>query len=178
LIAATLVAGSIPARLGNPQCEKWQTGDIVFLNGTSLRSRVVRHLQGYSSDYSHLGMIIVEDDVRWVIHADPSAGKVVKQRWDVMAAEGTYCGGLVCRVRSDHGTAVASAVANEWASRAVPFDSEFDLRTNDQLYCTELVWLAYENAGLNLCTDAKTRHRYLLPAHLLDSSELRDIVRF
>jgi len=37
-----------------------------------------------------------------------------------------------------------------FATRKVPFDYAFDLRTADKLYCTELVWRVFLSAGYDL----------------------------
>jgi uncharacterized protein YycO len=180
LLAAAIMIANIPGQPGDPHCEKWKSGDIVFLNGTSFRSRTVRLLQKYSSDYSHVGIVVVENGVPYVVHADPSDDKVVRQRWADIVARGDISGGAVYRVRGgdDATLAVVVETAGEYARNAIPFDHEFDLKTTDKLYCTELVWRAYKAAGVELCKNAEMEHPHLLPANLLNSSQMEMVLRF
>jgi len=180
VLTGVAAVGSIPARPGDPNIARWRSGDVLFLNGTSLRSRAVRLLQGYTTDYSHVGIVVVDEGVPFVIHADPAAGKVIKQRWDAVIRSGQVSGGAVYRVRGAdaRATAAACAVARQHAREDAPFDNDFDLRTVDRLFCTELVWRAYRSAGVDLCKDAETNYPHLLPAALLKSPELGEILRF
>jgi hypothetical protein len=64
-------------------CIGWKPGDIIFVEGRSFRSSIVRFLEFERSDYSHVGFIVFNRDVPFVIHADPQRGRVVKERWDL-----------------------------------------------------------------------------------------------
>jgi hypothetical protein len=180
LLAAVIAVANVPGELGDPHIDKWQSGDIVFLNGTSFRSRAVRLLQGYSCDFSHVGMVVVEDGVPFIVNADPAEGKVIKQRWDAVIAPGQVSGGAVYRVRHADSQAVDAAceTAQRYAREGIPFDNDFDLKTPDRLFCTELVLRAYQNAGIDLCKNAETEHPHLLPADLLGTRLLEQISRF
>lgn len=174
-----IAIANLPSTPGDPHVERWRPGDIVFLNGTSFRSRIVRLLQGYSTDYSHVGLVVIDTGVPFVVHADPSKGAVVKQRWDTIITPGQISGGALYRLRrADQATLdLACLLARRYACEALPFDQDFDLKTGDRLFCTELVWRAYRAAGVDLCPDAETEHPHLLPADLL-SAELEELLRF
>jgi hypothetical protein len=181
LIATVLfIFARLPGRPIDPPSNCWHSGDILFLDGTSIRSRLVRLAEGYSTDYSHVGIIVLEDGVPFVVHADPAAGMVIKQRLDIVLSSGQFCGGALYRIKPNHGAVIraACATANLWAQEKLPFNSQFDLESRDRLYCTELVWRAYLSGGIDLCDGMATKHRYLLPAQLLASPELRYVVRF
>lgn len=158
----------------------WKTGDVLFITGASLRSRVVRALQLRSVDYSHVGIVDLEAGRPFVIHADPAVGKVVRQSWDGLRASGEVLGGAIYRVREarDRTAPVACAAARRFAERRVPFDERFDLRTDDRLFCTELVLRAYRFAGVDLCADAESHHPQLLPSQLIAAGQLYEVVRF
>lgn len=179
-VVSVLFGVASPAEPIPAHTEHWQAGDIVFLNGTSLRSRAVRLLQGYSTDYSHVGIVTIDRGVVSVVHADPHAGKVVRQPWDVIASGGEYSGGAIYRATTfDRDvTRTVCAAATRWAEDEMPFDSDFDLATADRQYCTELVWRAYQNAGIELRSGTKDAPGYLLPDRLLDSPNLQQVARF
>lgn len=180
LVATTIALANVPRKLGYPQPQKWRAGDIVFLNGNSARSKIVRLLQGYCLDYSHVGIVVMDNGVPFVVNADPAQGRVVKQRWDAVVDPRQISGGAVFRVVNANLSQMnkASEVAEGYANDGVPFDSEFDLRTTDRLFCTEMVWRAYRCAGIDLCKDAETMHPHLLPEDLLKSHELQLVLRF
>ena len=79
-------------------------------------------------------------------------------------------------------TSLAVAQATTFAFNKVPFDAAFDLKTPDTLYCTELVWRAYKDVGLDL-VDGKFemlstpfgKGEYLLPGTLLQSAHLQSV---
>ena len=64
-------------RFGKSFLDLWQNPHVyvpaLFLNGTSVRSKVVRLLQRYSADYSHVGIVVVDGGIVYVVHADPVA---------------------------------------------------------------------------------------------------------
>jgi uncharacterized protein YycO len=175
-----IVILNIPAKPGTAHREIWNHGDIICLNGTSVRSKIVRLLQGYSSDYSHVGLIVIDNGVPFIVNADPAKGKVVKQRWDAVIAPGEISGGAVFRVHEADVSAINSAcsMAQQWATQGVPFDNDFNLKNGDRLFCTELVWQAYKSANIDLCKDAESEHPHLLPADLLKSSRFGLVDRF
>lgn len=165
---------------GDPMPVQWRSGDILFLSGTSFRSKCVRLLEGYAVDYSHVGLIVVKDGVPFVINADPAAGVVVIQRWDIVTASDQVAGGAVYRLRGVDPSAVSAAclAAQRDAQEHIPFDESFDLNTPGRLFCTELVWRAYRSAGVNLCPNAETDHPHLLPTDLLENPKLQRVLRF
>lgn len=180
LLIAVIVAEQFPTRRGDPQWQNWRTGDVIALNGVSFRSRIVRLLQGYSSDFSHVGIVVLHNNVPYIVHADPAEGRVVEQRWDLVCSPSEASGGALFRLKpiNDSIARNASVTAEYWAKIKVPFDEQFDLSSRDKLYCTELVWRAYQSAGVDLCPDLQTRNHHLLPADLLGSQHLRLVFRF
>ncbi len=171
---------NIPGKPGDAHWEQWKAGDVVFLNGNSVRSKVVRLLQGYSTDYSHVGMVVMEKGIPFIVHADPAEDKVVRQRWDVVVRQRQVSGGAIFRLdRADVSIVDAACAAVEsYAAKGTPFDHEFDLRTPGRLFCTELVLRAYRSAGVDLGKDAERNYPHFLPAELLRSSSLRRILQF
>jgi hypothetical protein len=168
-----------PATTPNVRPQGWRDGDIVALCGTSLRSRIVRVFQRNSTDYSHVGIIVAGQAGIFVVHADPAKGKVIRQRWEDVLRDGTT-GGAIYRLREGEAT-IGEKVSREsekLAQAAVPFDDKFDLQSSDRLYCTELVWRAYGDAGVDLVPNLRAEHKYLLPATLFASPRLQQVQRF
>lgn len=178
IVAAVELAPAAPPIDAHPQ--QWRSGDIIFLNGTSLRSRAVRALQGYSTDYSHVGLIAVEDEQTFIIHADPAAGFVVKQPWREVVKGADVVGGAVYRLPgiTESVRHRICATACEFAARRVPFDENFDRSTASRLYCTELVWRLYLADGVELRSTADASSAHILPIHLINGGRLVFVGRF
>lgn len=166
-----------------PELSTLRSGDIIFMRGISFRSAIVRLLEGVDSDYSHVGLVVIDGGLPYVIHVEPSrnptSDRVVKESWSAIITPKRIKGAAVFRLVSCYPGTVpkkAARVALQFAREARPFDHDFDLHTPEKLYCTELVWLAYMNAGVDLRGFSfGTERKYLLPADLIKSGFLRNI---
>jgi hypothetical protein len=90
----------------------------------------------------------------------------------------------VYRVHGMSDEALMKAV--EWAKKAfdarVKFDGEYNLLSDDKLYCTELIWKCYRAAGIDLVKDQFDNLKiplkggfYILPGRLILNPVLRKI---
>jgi hypothetical protein len=155
------------------------SGDIIFRRGRSLVSRVVLSVDG-GSEYSHVGLISVIDGQVWVLHAVPSEepeqrGGVIAEPLSVFLSPDKATAAGLYRPR-EAGAAIAEKAAWRFVHAHIPFDSGFDLSTPNELYCTEMVWRAYREAGIDLAPpDPDRKEKYLLPSRLLRSPHLKRI---
>lgn len=170
-----------------PSPDGIRSGDVVFIRGKSIRSAVVRLLEGSSRAYSHVGLVVLENGRPFIIHADPApdvtSDRVVKEPWDVVISPKRITAATILRVAdpsaADRLGIQASTVAQQFWRDALPFDHEFDLTTPQKLYCTELVWRAYMAAGIDLRGSSfGSDHKYLLPSDLIKSGLLCESRRF
>mgnify|MGYP000100181933 CR=1 FL=1 len=138
-------------------------GDIILAGGVSLQSRAVTALVG-GERYSHVGLIELTEDGPMVLHASPrGAGdggvgdRVARLPLAVFLCERGDGAVRLLRLRPSEADAEATfaipaeaaRIAGGYADAAVPFDHRYDLAEHEALYCTELVWLAYAQAGLD-----------------------------
>ena len=158
-----------------------QEGELLFRRGRSLASRFVLSMDSHS-DYSHVGILIFQRGEPFVVHAEPAgdrggAGATVAEPLAKFLAPEQATAWALYRVRPGLETVASAAArrAEAYAQAATPFDPAFNLDSSDKVYCTELVWRCYLEAGLDL-TEAK-RDRVQLPFFqkevLLPSSLLR-----
>lgn len=133
-----------------------RSGDIIFRRGPSIESQAVMAMDGKIS-FSHVGMVLKENGATFVIHVVPgesdSTPDVTKiEPMDVYLQPDRARAARAYRVATDHPAEIDEAVrfAKSYAERRIPFDSKFDLSSDDTLYCTELVWRAYTKAGIDL----------------------------
>ena len=88
------------------------------------------------------------------------------------------------QIRVDAISKSAAKVAKTYAKKATPFDSGFDLATADRVYCTELIWRAYLDAGVDLSDqglesfDFPFSGQYLTPDSLSKSVNLEPVYQF
>ena len=163
-------------------------GDVIFRRGTSFVSNMVL-MADEKSPYSHTGIIKIIDNTFYVIHSVP-AEKLGEE--DITKLE--LLANFLCRDRS---TAIAiyrlknqnetisgyaANLAYRFAEQKTPFDSDFNLRDDSRLYCTELVWKSYLLAGIDLVDNTfenidipLSKGPYILPGTLLKSKHLKPI---
>ncbi len=163
-----------------------ETGDIIFRRGIGPGSRFVDMVDEHSP-FSHVGLVQKIGEAVFVIHAAPESlqgdGWVRQQPLvDFLAASTAVS---IYRIQPDYRflseTAVAETIA--WID-AIPFDSAFDFATTEALYCTELVWLAYQRAGIDLVDNQfdeldlpfQFEGSYLFPSRLLHSPYLQNVI--
>ena len=117
-----------------------------------------------------------------MIHADPNPGQAGspasirrEKLRDVVSPE-RAAGASAYRVEglSEARITRVCKTAQGYFERGLPFDNDFDLRTPEKLYCTELVWRAFGAAGVDLCGNSLSgSKKFLLPVDLIRGGKLR-----
>ncbi len=143
-----------------PSTVQLQSGDIIVAGGVSLQSRIVLSMTD-GNRYSHVGMIHATPEGLFVIHAAPTGAgdggmgdKVARIPLSLFLSERGYVAVQVMRIKAQQAEALQLAqdacdYAYAWTEQNIPFDSQFDLDEQDTMYCSELVYLAYRQAGLD-----------------------------
>ena len=166
--------------------EGLQSGDIIFRRGPSIESEVVMTLDR-AANFSHAGIVLRERDETFVIHVvtgedGPNITKVESIRDYLRSDRATAA--IAYRSVNENPSQIAQAVeaARRYADQQVPFDSDFDLTSDRALYCTELVWRAYQHAGVDLIeepldppTTSLVKSPILWPSNLLRSKRLKSV---
>ena len=185
LVRSSFDSGSYRERELPDLCE----GDLVFRKGRSLVSRVVL-MNDRSSAYSHVGMVAFINGEPFIVHAvpgEPDENGEEKVKCDMPAdfldVEKASLFAVFRLVEDEkHLAKTAAQEALDYYKKGLSFDKAFDFRSDDKLYCTELVWKAYLEAGinltgnefhvltLNLLTDS-----IILPGQLIESKLLTQI---
>jgi len=166
------------------------TGDIIFRKGISLVSRMVLLADG-TSPYSHTGIIYRNGDSLLVIHSVPAENK---DENDIVKAETIEEFLLIDRAEAVAVYRLKEEFTEEkiltlsqfilfHSSNSTPFDDSFDLENDEKLYCTELIWKAYLQAGIDLI-DSKfdnlnlpiVKGDQILPGSILKSKYLKQLL--
>lgn len=133
--------------------DKMEDYDILLAQGQSVHSKVVKLFNGTNDDYSHIGILIKEEDKIYVLHATPDGTKSNGIRYDEL--QGFFALSDVCAYTTlrhqgltDEFREKLNAEIAYFKSQAAPFDYDFNNHENGKLYCSELVWLVFKHAGL------------------------------
>lgn len=128
-----------------PECQKQAvTGDIVVRMGTDLTSLLISQLNPTESDFSHCGIISIENDSIWVYHAiggelNPDRTMLKESLYQFAAPENSCRLGIFSpQITLPQKQSLIRLVQTQYKNK-LPFDMEFDLETDDKQYCTEMV---------------------------------------
>ena len=167
-----------------------KTGDLIFRRGQSLASRLVLWADAQSV-YSNVGLVLMDGSRALVVHVVPAetAKDLALVRVESLAnfihveRASAISVRRLDHARARHYASLAAAAARVYVREAVPFDASFDLDSKDRLYCTELVWRAYLEAGIDLMDGVFVRletpfgtDSFLTLSSLLNSRYLREVV--
>jgi hypothetical protein len=121
-------------------------GDLVFQESRSSQSAALMAATG--SRYTHVGLLERRDGGWWVLEAVSPVKRTPLSDWVARGADGHAVVKRAQAVDDPAALAAVLAVAAAWLGR--PYDLPF-LWSDDALYCSELVWKAYERgAGVEL----------------------------
>ncbi len=165
-----------------------QNGDLIFRRGTSIESQIVL-LTDQDSEYSHIGMIYKINGKLFVIHTvpkenDADPGYIKLELIDEFLSDGKATRVAVYRLiqNSSEKINIASSYAYNCYFKKLCFDNNYDLVTDAQLYCTELIWKAYKHAGVDLvCSRLRnigfiiTNKIMIMPSSIIESKLLKEI---
>lgn len=162
-----------------------QAGDVIFRQGTEAVSHMVRALdQGV---YSHVGLLVGQPGAWQVVHATPAErpgqpDAVVLDSLEFFLAPQRARAFAVDRVDAPSAQARQQAVAWALAQVGRPFalqGTDHAASTDDGIYCTTLVWQAWQRSGLDWQVAfiqvqmPLLGGRYLLPSALAQSPRLQ-----
>lgn len=140
-----------------------RTGDLIFRQGISPASELVRHLD--TQQFSHVGLLIKYHGLWHVLHAVP--GESDDNR-DTVKLEPLNL--FLSKDRCEKAKVVAipcsetvSRHAAQYAltKRGLHFDDAYSLSDSSKYYCTELVWQSYLHEGLDISRGRRHKLRFL-----------------
>lgn len=121
-----------------------QTGDLLLRTGTDFSSDQVKDLCKVDKTFSHGGIAVIENDIIYVYHVEPDyyyiRDKVRKELLDSFCNPANNYGFGIARYDLSSGeTSTFISYLEEQYQKKVPFDMKFNLETDDQLYCSEMI---------------------------------------
>jgi hypothetical protein len=153
-----------------------RNGDLVLRTGADATSVMLRQMNLTNKTYSHCGIVMIEDGYPFVYHSiggedNPDShlrrdsatfffSPVDNERLGIARLDISV--DQVSRLRS---------ITRRYYSAGVPFDMDFDINTNDKLYCAEFVYKAVREATADTGYFSITRllkHTYVGVDNLYD----------
>lgn len=122
-----------------------RNGDLVLRRGRSVESFAVYALDK-NRDYSHIGIVVIENDTPFIIHVVPDKPDLVRKESPAVFLSNENASHFKI-IRSDFPSDRLKAVAETALSfykKQLVFDNKYDLSTDDELYCSELIIKAFE----------------------------------
>jgi hypothetical protein len=132
-----------------------RTGDLVLRTGKDFSSEQVRDFSKTDKTYSHAGIALVKGDSIFVYHIEPDyyykEDKVRKELLDSFCNPVKNYGIGIARYKLDEKEIerLMEYLEKQYRNK-VAFDMEFSLKTNDKMYCSEMI-----RKGLLQATDKR-----------------------
>lgn len=135
---------------------RFRTGDLLFRRGSSFESLMVL-MADRRGDFSHIGIVLVENDTTWVVHMEPgkdTSGSELIRKESVFSFLAPEKSTQYSLFRLKNKETVDFQKVEEYINQALAkgyeFDNKYDADDEDKLYCSELVSSAYQHGGLDL----------------------------
>ncbi len=128
------------------QKSRLKTGDLIFqkMNCGELCEAIHAVTEGYKgNDFSHLGLVITENDSVYIIEA---AGNAVRKVTLEQFSKNTQTTMYIGRVKPKYKNLIPQVIAFSKQQIGVPYDDDY-LYDNGKYYCSELIYDAFLHAN-------------------------------
>ncbi|MEO6833105.1 MAG: hypothetical protein ABI378_11350 [Chitinophagaceae bacterium] len=128
-----------------------RNGDIALRTGADVISVMLRGMNQQDKTYSHCGIVMIEDGCPFVYH---SIGGEDNPDSHLQRDSATHFFSPISNERLGIARLPLTpvqidslhAIVRRYYAAGTPFDMDFDLKTNDKLYCAEFVYKSVEEA--------------------------------
>ena len=140
-------------------------GDMILRTGNDFTSESLRRLSLNDKTYSHCGIASIENDTIFVYHS-------LGGEWNPDERLRKDPVELFCNPEENRGFAIFSfdfdirqkrtldSLLQSWYKKSIMFDMQFDLTTDDRMYCTELVSKAIKITNTNISFATTTLNNF------------------
>lgn len=126
-------------------------GDIIFIETTSFQSKFVK--MGMMSIWSHCGIAVNTTEGVQIMEADTTVRILPIEKFIAKSVGGKY---ILKRPAQQLPNPIDK---DKWLGRW--YDLKFDFN-NEEVYCSELVWLIYKEQGIELCPPIKINEHFMV----------------
>ena len=130
-------------------------GDILFIETESFQSKYIKW--GMFSIWSHCGIAVNTPEGVQIMEADTTVRILPVERFINKSVGNKYI------VKRPAQPLTQPIDQEKWLGRWYDLKFSFD---NEEVYCSELVWLIYKDQGIELCEPGKIKEHFMvrLPA--------------
>ena len=164
-------------------------GDLVYRQGLSPESQVVMQLDSAKGQYSHIGIAINDHGTWKVVHATPGehpddARMVIIEPIDTFFLSTRAEHGAIMRLKGCSTTTAHQAAIKAATKRGTPFDFHYNWTDTSRLYCTELISVVYNSAGVNILQsnnrikEDNSTNTIVFPSDIASNDSLKVIFSF
>ncbi|WP_333694206.1 YiiX/YebB-like N1pC/P60 family cysteine hydrolase [Flavobacterium sp.] len=128
-----------------PQKTTLRSGDLLFqkMNCGELCDAIHAVTEGYQgNDFSHLGLVVIENDSIFIIEA---AGNAVRKVTLEQFSKNTQTTMFIGRVKSKYQKLIPQVISFAKQQIGIPYDDDY-LYDNGKYYCSELIYDAFLKA--------------------------------
>lgn len=167
-----------------------QSGDIALRKGVGHKSDAITFSDS-SSIYSHVGIIVEKDSLFRIIHITPGtenkgdeADRIKCESLSSFFSRKNAEAGAIIRLKetADYGEKAALEAIRLW-EKGIYFDHSYNLEDTVSMYCTELVWHAYQTAGKDITKGERKTIKnalhfsgaYIFPSNIHENKEFKYI---
>jgi hypothetical protein len=126
-------------------------GDLVVRMNRDPSSHFIQYFNHQDKSYSHSGIVLYENGYPYVYHiVDGAENPDGKLRMDSLSR---FCDprrnvafGIFRYEMNSAEIERVKKLIHEWYKKALRFDTRFDLKTDDRMYCSEMISKALEDA--------------------------------
>lgn len=160
----------------------FQTGDLIFRDSKGMWGSFFKNLSQHEKKYSHVGFIQVANGNVWVCHyIDDNSCSGLKREELNAFADSRKCNaiGVYRFALSDEKRNNLKKLIDQCMLHPLPFDDQFDLNSDDQLYCTE--WVSktlLKAAGIKIPATNIGGIKYIAPDNLYLNSSCKLVVNY
>jgi hypothetical protein len=132
-----------------------QSGDLVLRCGRGFISNAMRNFSIQEKKYSHAGIAVIENGKVFVCHmlgdeVEDSMSDFLKEPFELFCSPNGNSSFAVYRYKlSREQTTQFIKSLEELSSKIIPFDAQFDLESDEKLYCTELIYKCLQKSSNN-----------------------------
>jgi hypothetical protein len=125
-----------------------RNGDLITRTGNDFTSQSLKSLNQRNKQYSHCGIASIENDTVFIYHAlggefNPDQ-KIKRETFAEFSQPYENNGIGIFRFSStEYPIKNSVSVAKELYRQGIRFDMDFDLKTNDKMYCAEFVYKTF-----------------------------------
>lgn len=133
--------------------ENFEDFDIILSKGQSVQSKLISLLKFSIEDYAHIGIIIKEKGKVFVLHSTPDGTQLNGIRNDDLQTfiNLSNVSDLIILRYKELSFDFSQKLRMEFGrfkTIQAPFDFDFNNYEHKKIYCSELVWIIFKNAGL------------------------------